>query len=128
MKNTYNNGKIYIIRSPNTERVYIGCTAGSLNNRMRGHNHVNNNCYSMDVIKAGGAYIELLLNYPCNNRTELERKEKDYLKFYYNICVNRIDITTKEEIRNERRAYLIRDRRRYKYLKSLGPINPDELD
>jgi hypothetical protein len=95
---------------------------------MGDHNNINNKCTSMDIIKAGGAYIELLLNYPCNNKTELENKEKDYMKCYYNICVNRIDATTRHENRNERRAYFRRDNRRYKYLKSLGPINPDELD
>ena len=128
MTNKYNNGKIYIIKSPNTNRVYIGCTIKSLKERMYGHNSLKNSCYSMDVINAGEAYIELLEDYPCNNKLELENREKHYMKFYYNICVNRIDSTLGLEIKNERREYFRRDKQRYKDLKKLGPINPDELD
>lgn len=126
--NKYSNGKIYIIRSPNTDRVYIGCTARSLRKRMNDHSLRRGNCSSIEVIKTGGAYIELLENYPCDNRAQLEEREKHYMKFYYNICVNWMNSTTLLEIKNERNNYLIRDEARYKYLKSLGPINPDELD
>jgi len=124
---SYSTGKIYIIKSPNTDRVYIGCTILSLQRRMRGHKQ-KKDCYSMDIINAGGAYIELLEDYPCNNKFELENREKHYMKFYYNICVNRIDTTLAHEIKEEREWYFKRDEQRYKDLKKLGPINPDELD
>ena len=87
MTNKYNNGKIYIIKSPNTDKVYIGCTINSLNARMTKHKGSHNNCASIEIIQAGGAYIELLENYSCNTRTELFNRERYYI-ITNNKCCN----------------------------------------
>jgi hypothetical protein len=72
-------GKIYIIKSPNTEQVYIGSTAQKLlSTRMAKHRWTAENignCSSKIVIDAGGAYIELIEKYGCADKTELNRRE-----------------------------------------------------
>ena len=53
----YANGKIYSIRSPNTDKFYIGCTYDTLPKRLYFHTHQDN--YSaIEIIRAGDVYIE----------------------------------------------------------------------
>jgi hypothetical protein len=72
-------GKIYVIKSPHTEQVYIGSTTAKLLcSRMCQHRYVAKNignCSSKIVIDAGGAYIELIEKFPCADKTELNRRE-----------------------------------------------------
>ena len=90
----YSQGKIYIIKSKNTEDVYIGSTKYTLEERF--HTHMmnyykwlrTNKPYvsSYEIIKHGEPYIELLELYPCNTEEELKTKEGEYqLKIE---CVN----------------------------------------
>ena len=60
--NKYNNGKIYTIRSPNTDKYYIGSTCNTLTNRFMSHKSPSNKCESKEIIDLGEAYIELLEN------------------------------------------------------------------
>ena len=72
-------GKIYAIRSPNTNKIYIGSTCQDLNKRFNGHKH-SNTTTSQEIINSGQAYIELIKNYNCNNKIELRLKEGQIIK------------------------------------------------
>lgn len=91
MVNT-NDGKIYCIRSPNTDKIYIGSTCQRLSARMSGHRAKRNKCTSMRIIDCGDSYIELIENYPCTTKDELLAREKHWIRSdqYKNIVVNTI--------------------------------------
>ena len=89
----YQNSKIYIIKSPNTDKCYIGSTTNTLPQRMRNHrwdyNHKRENGNSVfEIFECGEAYIELLEMCPCNNKDELFKKENEIMNTYNN-CVNK---------------------------------------
>jgi len=112
--NKYNNGKIYIIRSPNTDRVYIGCTTRLLTERMKEHHNFFGACSSIDIIKAGGAYIELLENYSCNTRRELLNRERYHIINNNNNCCNIMHNVNNIEYVNEKIKNM--KGRQYKYI------------
>ena len=63
MPPNFANGKIYSIRSHQTEKIYIGSTTQSLAVRFGGHKRQN--CSSQQILQFDDAYIELIENYPC---------------------------------------------------------------
>lgn len=73
----YANGKIYQIISPNYPLPYIGSTTQPLCKRMAEHRKPSHlpKCSSRILIEAGDAYIELIENYPCENKEQLNRRE-----------------------------------------------------
>lgn len=88
----YSMGKIYIIRSPNTEKVYLGSTVVALKKRFSQHKG-HNNCKTIKlttskiVMDFGDAYIELLENFPCENKEQLLKREGELIRATQN-CVN----------------------------------------
>ena len=102
----YKNGKIYTIRSAQTDKYYIGSTCSKLSKRLSEHKnsyrkHKKGRYHyvtSFDIIKYDDCYVELLLNYPCNDKNELNRKEGELIRKYNNDVVNkRIEGRTKKE-------------------------------
>ena len=91
----YELGKIYTIRSSETVGVYVGSTCQPLSVRFGRHksNYKNNIGYtsSKHIFDYGieNAYIELLENYPCNNKEELFKREGEHIRMMEN-CVNHI--------------------------------------
>jgi hypothetical protein len=74
----YGNGKIYQIISPNCTEVYIGSTTQPLSVRMAGHRSAmkrGRKCRSCIVIEAGDSYIELIEEFPCENKEQLNKRE-----------------------------------------------------
>jgi hypothetical protein len=94
----YQNGKIYSIRSYQTELIYIGSTTQSLSKRLSKHKtdfdgwNNNNNAYayvsSFDILKYDDYYIELVENYSCNSKNELRRREGEIIRIT-DKCVNK---------------------------------------
>lgn len=79
----YAAGKIYRLWSANCEEVYIGSTTQTLHGRYRGHKcdaKKNKNNSSKIVIASGGAVIELVENFPCESKKELERREGEIIR------------------------------------------------
>ena len=70
----YSKGQIYKIISPNIEKIYIGSTIKELDVRFSNHKS-KKNCTSMHIINEGNASIELMYEYPCKNKIELELEE-----------------------------------------------------
>ena len=92
----YQNGKIYCLRSHQTEDIYIGSTTQSLAVRKGGHardykSYLNEKrCYisSFELCKYNDCYIELIEMYPCNSREELYKREGEIIKEQK--CVNMV--------------------------------------
>jgi hypothetical protein len=108
--NKYHSSKIYTIRSPKTEKYYIGSTCQPLHKRLYEHRKhyerfQNNNYFyvsSFDIIKYEDHYIELLEDFKCENKNELNRREGNLIRKYKNECVNkRIEGRTKKEYKQD---------------------------
>ena len=79
------NGKIYSIRSHQTEQIYIGSTTQTLAQRFAKHKTMA--CSSREILQHSDAYIELLENYPCADKNELNRREGHFIRTM--LCVNK---------------------------------------
>ena len=100
----YKNGKIYTIRSPHTEKIYIGSTTQPLHVRLGGHKRFN--CNSKLLFEASNnVKIELIEEYACNNKMELTKKEGEYIR--NTKCLNKeIAGRTKKEWREDNKEYV----------------------
>ena len=94
--NRYQQGKIYAIRTHQSEKVYIGSTCMPLSKRLYGH-RTNRESYeqgkfrritSFDVLKYDDHYIELVEEFPCDNKMLLHRREGEVIRTTDN-CVNK---------------------------------------
>lgn len=95
--NKYSNSKIYKIWSPShDDLVYYGSTYQSLSQRMATHKNdyrrwkAGKFCKvtSFKIFEECDDYrIDLVENYPCSNKEELNSKEGEYIK--NNMCVNK---------------------------------------
>lgn len=88
----YQDGKIYRIKSNETERVYIGSTCSVLKKRLNDHKSAvkSTKCSSgtvKELIKYADASIELIENFPCTTKRELQFREGEIIKETPN-CVN----------------------------------------
>jgi hypothetical protein len=118
LKASYADGKVYAIRSYQTDKVYVGSTTRSLAVRMAGHrgahkrwkNGNKNYTSSFDILELGDAYIELLETCPCETRAELNRAEGRHIRAMN--CVNkRMEGGSKKECN---RAYYLVNKKKLK--------------
>jgi len=102
----YQKAKIYKLWSPSKNLVYYGSTVQTISQRLSKHlykfkcynNNDNNTNYltSFLILECEDYKIELIEEYPCNNKHQLERKEGEYIKV--NECVNkRVEGRTQKE-------------------------------
>tara|TARA_R110000868_G_scaffold158747_1_gene387118 strand:- start:223 stop:750 length:528 start_codon:yes stop_codon:yes gene_type:complete len=92
----YKNGQIYCIRSYQTDHIYIGSTAQPLHKRFYQHKRFNG-CSSECIMQYEDAYIELIENYPCNSKKELNRREGQHIRNTENCINKKIAGRTKKE-------------------------------
>jgi hypothetical protein len=106
MENKYEKSKIYAIKSPQTNKYYIGSTYNSLSVRLSKHkNHYKsflnkkyNFITSFEILKYNDYYIELVADYPCLTKRELIKKEGEIIKENLSNLVNKkIDGLTRKE-------------------------------
>ena len=111
---SYENGKIYKVVSTKTDLVYIGSTADTLKRRFASHkcsyrkNHYPTCSVSM-LFELGIEFcsIELIEEYPCASRKELEKREGTFQKQYGNLCVNRqVAGRTAKEYYQDKKDYI----------------------
>jgi group I intron endonuclease len=88
----YLNGKIYIIQNTKNEKVYIGSTTQLLKYRFSNHLRdvfINKKQYSLtkpiNTLGAENFSIELLEEYPCNSKKELENIEEYWIGFFIEV-------------------------------------------
>ena len=93
----FQNGKIYAIRSHQTNKYYIVSTNQlTLAQRLGKHRYsykeyLTNNIHyisSFEILKYSDYSIELLIAYPCNNKYELRRKEGELIRQFKSDVVN----------------------------------------
>lgn len=101
----YKNGKIYAIRSYQTEEVYIGSTCQTLSQRMAKHRgyyrEANSTIKSTKILQYEDAYIELIEYYPCKTKEELRRREGEIQREHVNRVNRNIAGNTKQEFNKE---------------------------
>ena len=125
----FKKGKIYIIRNSINDLTYIGSTCRSLSQRMVQHRRDMNveRCQKFKLYKMmkelhkDNFYIELLENYPCNNRDELLQKEGEYIRKYQSQLNRIIAGRTDKEYRDDNKEYLA------SYFKEYGQNNKTKL-
>ena len=89
-------GKIYSIRSHQTDEVYIGSTIETLSRRLSKHkqdytgykNEKRRYITSFKILAYPDYYIELVENYPCADKGELTRREGQIIR--ETDCVNKV--------------------------------------
>jgi len=113
----YQKGKIYKLYSiSNEELVYYGSTIETLPSRLSKHIYEYKNkpcCESKLVIAAGDYKMELIENYPCANKQQLEHKEREYIKA--NKCVNKVNpCRTRKEYYQENKEVILNKVKEYR--------------
>ena len=91
----YSKGKIYCIRSFQTDDVYIGSTTQTLAQRLGKHRREYklylkgnaNYVTSFELLKYDDYYIELIKLFPCSCKAELEAEEGHYIREC--VCINK---------------------------------------
>jgi hypothetical protein len=83
----YKNGKIYRIVCNITGECYYGSTTQKLCVRLSDHKNTKKNSTSKQIIDRGNYSIVLEEDCPCDNKEQLERREKYYIQ--NNVCVNK---------------------------------------
>ena len=85
----YANGKIYTIRSYQTDKIYIGSTTQTLTRRLSKHKSnfkrwknggKDNYVSSFELFKYADVYIELLELCPCDTKIELCKREGELIR------------------------------------------------
>jgi len=126
----YENGKIYKLTSPHTDKVYIGSTKQSLNERLCKHvsqykafqQGQQSYISSIKLIELGDYNIELIENFPCDGKDELLSREGYHMRQYGERCVNRCQAgRTKEMYREENKPKI------QEYMKVYQQVNKDKL-
>ena len=92
----YKNSKIYKIINDENDDEYYGSTTQPLKERLDGHkksykrylNGKSEYMSSFEILKYSSCRIELVENFPCNSRYELEVRESYYIKNFK--CVNKM--------------------------------------
>ncbi len=94
----FQNGKIYTIRSFQTEKYYIGSTNHkTLSQRLSKHRNNyrewlkdkdNGYTTSYEILKYDDCYIELLELCPCNLKAELHKREGELIRLHKDYLVN----------------------------------------
>jgi len=105
----YKNGKIYKIVCNETNEVYYGSTIIKLKYRINRHRN-SNMCMSRQIINRNNYYYELIEDYSCNNKYELETRERWYIE--NNNCINKIipTRTDKEYYENNKEKIKVREK------------------
>ena len=83
----YQNSKIYKLVCDDPDLIYYGSTTVRLSQRITGHRENRNACLSKKLFDVGNVKIILVENYPCNNKEELNKKEREYID--NNNCINK---------------------------------------
>ena len=91
----FQRSKIYAIRSPSTDAVYVGSTTLQyLSSRLCNHRALYKTfweglspwCSSYVLLGYGDAYVELIEDFPCKSIEELRKRENEVIKATANCC------------------------------------------
>ena len=118
----YQKSKIYKLWSPSKNLIYYGSTTETLSQRLAKHkcnykayNNDNTKLYitAYKVLECEDYKLELVEEYPCNNRDQLCKKEGEYIK--NNECVNKcVAGRTEKENYQDNKEQRLTDMREYR--------------
>ena len=83
VKMDYGQAKIYVIKSNRTDKVYIGGTSRRLElmfAEIRGKYKYCKTSKFADILKYEETYIELIEEYACSNKTELDKRVDELIQ------------------------------------------------
>ena len=102
----YENSMIYkIVNDEMPNIVYYGSTCNTLTKRFSEHKS-KNDCSSKKLFEFGKAQIILVEKFPCNDKTELTKRERFYIE--NNECLNKqIPNRTKKEYYQDNKEHLL---------------------
>lgn len=116
----YSKGKIYRICAPGCEQVYIGSTTREIRRRFQIHksafrHYTDERKYysSFEILKHDGAKIELIEDFPCSSRRELERREGEIIKATQNVINRNLAGRTKEQYQFDMKEHISQKNREY---------------
>ena len=91
----YQDGKIYKITSKQTDKIYVGSTIQTLDERMKHHKTDMKRFYvsSAEILKYDDCIIELIEDCPCDSKKKLFEREQYYIDLYKDIIVNNRNTT-----------------------------------
>ena len=102
--NKYNNSKIYKITDNTSDKIYIGSTIQTIQQRLQGHKSSAKSCKdgygcaSKQIIDNGDYSMTLLEEFSCDNKLELCKKEQEYLDQFKDFnLVNKVKSHTSPE-------------------------------
>ena len=103
----YQNGKVYCIRNSVNDEIYVGSTTQRLSKRFSKHKSdmkVLTGKLYQEIINVGveNFYIELIENYPCNSKEELNKREGEYIRQMGTLNYQ-VSGRTRQEYREENR-------------------------
>jgi hypothetical protein len=125
--NKYLNGKIYKLVNSNSDKIYIGSTYKTLNERLSAHKSPSNKATSRKIFEIeGDVTIELIENYPCNCKKDLWKREKELIELNINICINKC-IPTRTKKDSDRAYYLNHKEERAIYRKKYYNEHKEEM-
>jgi Uri superfamily endonuclease len=119
----YQKSKIYKLWSPSKNLVYYGSTVQALSQRLAEHlsRKKKNSCVSYLVLDCEDYKMELVEEYPCNNKQQLLNKEAEYIK--NNECCNKtIPQRTYKEYRVDT-AIVFKEKQKQYHKKNADKIN-----
>lgn len=97
----YQKGKIYkLVNDEMPDKIYFGSTTQDLKLRLQGHKSKSNKTTSKILFEKGNVKIILVEEYPCENRKQLEKKERNYIE--NNECINKVIPTRTQKERDEK--------------------------
>ena len=138
----YINGKVYAIRSYETDRYYIGATCSLLHKRFFQHKNAKNSdkanyCTSHEILKYDDCYIELIEDFPCENKNQLQKREGELIRENKENCVNCVipkrtheeyKIDNKEKVREWKKMSYERNKEKVlKSCKEYREANKDKI-
>ena len=118
----YANGKIYSLRSHQTDEVYYGSTTQILAKRLYEHKQdykrwINQTgryyITSSEIVKYPDCYIELVENYPCASKAELEKREGEIIRAAPDAVNKCIPGRTQAEYRQDNRDAILAQNKLY---------------
>ena len=111
----YQQGKIYKLVCNITGEVYYGSTKNTLEKRLQKHKEKTHTCMSKQILERGDYKIELIKNYPCNTKRELELEEGKYIR--ENECINiKIPGRTPKEHYEDNKIEILEKNKQYRDL------------
>jgi hypothetical protein len=129
----YQFAKIYKITSKQTHKIYIGSTIQTLQTRLSEHKRdykqylrkKRGRTSSCEIIIYDDCIIELIENYPCNNKKELSMREGYYILNTEHTVNKQIPGQTKKEY-TERNKDKIKERSKVYYYSEKNIIRTKE--